>query len=191
MRKVINLPDDIPPELLRPAREGDDDSIMLAAWKAFLSFFSFPPLEIGEEAAKPILAHAAVLFPAFRAPATKKRPGRPRGSRKRDDSFLLEFANKFDIMKWNNKGPAPLSDPQLLTQLKKHNESIANTLRVGYRGDIKFRRVLALISKGRKLRIGLSPVLCTRDGRPFYLLHLPANAFEGFSCQDSFERWGE
>jgi hypothetical protein len=77
MRKLINLPDDVPPELLKPAREDDNDDIKLARWQALLSLFPGRSVETPEEATKLIFELAAVPFPAFRAP--KKGPGRPRG----------------------------------------------------------------------------------------------------------------
>jgi hypothetical protein len=72
MRKYIKLPDNVPSELRRQAREDDDDDIKLARWRALLSYFSCSSIEADEETKKLTLDLAALVFPAFRAPATKK-----------------------------------------------------------------------------------------------------------------------
>jgi hypothetical protein len=175
MRRFIKLPD-VPSELLRPAREDDDDDIKLARWRALLSYFSCSSIEAVKEAKKLILDLAALLFPAFRAPATKKTRGRPRGVKKYEDPFLLQFANVYEIFKRNNTGVAALSDRQLFAKLKKKNESIANKLQVGGR-DIKFSTAKALISKGRRLRIGSWVVVFIENDRPIYVMRLLSDEF--------------
>lgn len=128
MPKLIKLSANIPPELLRPAREDDNDDIELARWQALLAYCSCPSVESLEEAKKLILNLAALLFPAFREPTRRKRPGRPLASGpKYEVEFLKEMADVFDEMKSRNKTAIPAE--RFYNKFLAENKEIAKKLR--------------------------------------------------------------
>ena len=141
----INLPD-VPPELLRPAREDDGDDIELARWRALTSYCSWASVETLEEAKKLILNLAALLFPAFREPTRRKRPGRPLApGPKYEVEFLKEAADAFDEMKSRNK--TAISDERFFDKFLAENTKFAEKLRYITWGTFE-----KLLSVGRAAR---------------------------------------
>ena len=100
MRIWIELPD-LPPELLRPAREDDDFTVQQQRRETLFRYFR-ASVDTKEEAERLAFSLPAAMLPAFKTCPTKlkKQPGRPRIiSPKQYIAFLWQLAERFEQYK--------------------------------------------------------------------------------------------
>ena len=103
-----------------------------------------------EEAKKLIANLAALLFPAFKEPTRRKRPGRPLASGpKYEVEFLKQTANIFDEMKSRNKNAIPAE--RFYNKFLAENKEIAEKL-CAADASLTWGSFKKLLSAGRAAR---------------------------------------